>query len=71
MYCCTPSKSKIWVGRIPKGYAGTRRTVDYIIDLVKECAKDFCLRQTAINILIENNVPPKDYFEKLRLLKKP
>jgi hypothetical protein len=59
------------VGRIPKGYAGTRRTVDYIIHLVKEGAKDFCLRQTAINILIENNVPPKDYFEKLRLLKKP
>jgi hypothetical protein len=36
--------------------------VDYIIHLVKEGTKDFCLLHSAINILVENNVPPKDYF---------
>jgi hypothetical protein len=68
MYCCANGKPNIWGGRIPKGYAGTRRTVDHIIHLVKEGAKDFCLRQTAINILIENHVPPKDYFGEIQTL---
>ena len=56
------------MGHIPKGYAGTQTTVSYIIQLIKDGAKDFCVRQTAIDILIENKVAAKNYFDEIRTL---
>ena len=69
MYICPPrSQPRISLGQIPKGYAGTKKTVAYITGLVKEGAKDFCVRQTAIAILFHNGVPPKDYLGEIRTL---
>jgi hypothetical protein len=59
---CQPTPLKIYRGRIPKGYAGTLATVQYIIDLIKQGAKDFCVRQTAIDIFRLYQVSPKDYL---------
>src|SRR5215469_16967158 len=68
MYQCFYREPRIYIGRIPRGYAGTRKTVGYIVHLVKEGAKDFCVRQKAINILIENAVRPKDYMGEIEAL---
>ncbi len=69
MYICPPrSQPRISLGQIPKGYAGTKKTVAYITGLIKEGAKDFCVRQTAIDILFHNGVPPKDYLGEIRTL---
>jgi transglutaminase-like putative cysteine protease len=65
---CSSRVPKVYLGQIPRGYAGTRRTVGYIISLIKGGAKDFCVRQTAIDILIQNAVPPKDYFAEIKTL---
>jgi hypothetical protein len=62
------SNPRISLGQIPKGYTGTKKTVAYITSLIKEGAKDFCVRQTAIDILFENGVPPKDYLGEIRTL---
>jgi len=40
----------------------------YIRRLITEGAKDFCVRQQAIDILFENGVPPKDYLGEIRTL---
>lgn len=56
------------MGHIPKGYAGTQTTVNYMIRLIKDGAKDFCVRQTAIAVLIENKVAPKNYLDEIRTL---
>lgn len=68
MYLCSYREPRIYKGRIPRGYAGTRQTVGYIVHLIKEGAKDFCVRQKAIDILIENRVRPKDYPGEIRTL---
>jgi len=68
MYSCSSRKPRIYLGRIPKGYAGTKRTVDYIIQLIRDGAKDFCVRQTAIDILIFTGIRPKDYLGEIRTL---
>jgi transglutaminase-like putative cysteine protease len=68
MYTCSSRQPKIYVGHIPKGYAGTQTTVSYIVQLIKDGAKDFCVRQTAIDILIENKVAAKNYFDEIRTL---
>jgi hypothetical protein len=63
MYTCSSAgRPRIFLGRIPKGYAGTKKTVDHIIRLIKEGAKDFCVRQASIDILFQNVVLPKDYL---------
>lgn len=51
----------VFLGRIPKGYPGTQRTVEYIKALIRAGAKDFYVRQKAIDILLEKGVAPKDY----------
>jgi len=68
MYICSSRQPTIYMGHIPKGYAGTQTTVSYIIQLIKDGAKDFCVRQTAIDVLIENKVAPKNYFAEIRTL---
>jgi hypothetical protein len=67
-FCAQRSTPRISLGKIPTGYAGTKKTVAYIIGLIKEGAKDFCVRQTAIDILFANGVPPKDYLGEIRTL---
>lgn len=59
---------KIYLQKIPKGYAGTRKTVGYIIRLIREGAKDFCVRQKAIDMLFQNAVRPKDYLREIEVL---
>ncbi|MGH7596238.1 MAG: transglutaminase-like domain-containing protein [bacterium] len=58
---CQPTPLKIYYRQIPKGYAGTLATVRHIIALIKAGVKDFCVRQTAIDILLANGIRPKDY----------
>jgi hypothetical protein len=58
----------IYLGRIPKGYLGTKRTVEYIKVLIRSGAKDFFVRQKAIDILLERGVTPKDYRGEIEAL---
>jgi transglutaminase-like putative cysteine protease len=68
MDLCSLRKPRIYIGRIPKGYAGTKKTVDYIVQLIRSGAKDFCVRQRAIDILIRTHVRPKDYLGEIQTL---
>jgi transglutaminase-like putative cysteine protease len=68
MYLSSDRGPRVFVGRIPRGFAGTRTTVGYIAQLVKQGAKDFFVRQTAIDILIGNAVKPKDYRAEIKTL---
>lgn len=64
MYICP----KIFLGRIPAGYPGTLKTVGHVANLVKEGAKDFGVRQKAIDILFESGIQPKDYWGEIETL---
>lgn len=68
MYIRSSERPNVYMGHIPKGFAGTRTTVGYIIHLIKNGAKDFGVRQTAIDILIQSNVPSKDYLAEIKTL---
>jgi hypothetical protein len=69
MYQCADfNQPRIFVSRIPKGYAGTKKTVALIAQLVQEGSRDFCVRQTAIGILRQGGVPAKDYAGEIRAL---
>jgi Transglutaminase-like superfamily len=59
---------QVHIGRIPEGYPGTARTVEYIKRLIRAGAKDFYVRQKAIDILLERMVAPKDYVGEIRTL---
>lgn len=59
---------KISLRKIPKGYPGTLKTLEYIVDLIKRGAKDFCVRQKAIDILLQRGVRPKDYLGEIEAL---
>jgi hypothetical protein len=59
---------KIYLGQIPKGYPGTKRTVEHIKALIRAGAKDFYVRQRAIDILLEKGVKPKDYPGEIKAL---
>jgi Transglutaminase-like superfamily len=59
---------QIYLGRIPKGYPGTKRTVEYIKALIRAGAKDFYVRQKAIDILLQRGVTPKDYRGEIKAL---
>jgi hypothetical protein len=53
---------------IPSGYRGTLKTIEHIRDLIKQGAKDFHVRQTAIDILLQRAVRPKDYLGEIKAL---
>jgi len=59
---------KIQIQKIPTGYRGTLKTVEHISDLIKRGAKDFTVRQTAIDILLQRAVKPKDYLGEIKAL---
>lgn len=60
--------AQIQLGRIPTGYPGTVKTVEHIKELIRQGSKDFYVRQKAIDILMENNVKPKQYMAEIQTL---
>jgi transglutaminase-like putative cysteine protease len=68
MYTCDRTAPRISISRVPAGYRGTRTTVDYMVRLIRDGAKDFCVRQTAIDILFDRGIAPKDYLGEIRAL---
>jgi hypothetical protein len=62
------TQAKISLHKIPEGYPGTLKTADHIARLIKRGAKDFHVRQTAIDILVQRGVKPKDYFGEIKAL---
>ncbi|BFU90762.1 MAG: hypothetical protein NTAFB01_19490 [Nitrospira sp.] len=59
---------KITLGRIPTGWRGTQKTVEHVQALILAGAKDFYVRQKAIDILLERQVKPKDYLAEIKAL---
>lgn len=59
---------KIELQKIPSGYRGTLKTLEHIIELIKQGAKDFHVRQTAIDILLQRGVRAKDYLGEIKAL---
>jgi hypothetical protein len=62
------AQPNIQIQKIPSGYRGTLKTVEHICDLIKRGAKDFNVRQTAIDILLQRSVKPKDYLGEIKAL---
>jgi Transglutaminase-like superfamily len=68
-YAAPPlSSPHVHLGFIPKGYLGTQRTLQHIKALIRAGAKDFYVRQKAIDILITKAVRPKDYLGEIKAL---
>jgi Transglutaminase-like superfamily len=68
-YSAPPSTApRIYLGRIPKGYAGTLRTAEHVKRLIREGTKDFYVRQRAIDILLARGVRPKNYLGEIEAL---
>lgn len=59
---------QIYLGYIPEGYLGTKKTVRFIKGLIRAGAKDFYVRQKAIDILMDQGVEPKDYLGEIKAL---
>ena len=59
---------KIFLGHIPRGWHGTQKTIEHIQALIRAGAKDFYVRQKAIDILLEKQVKPKDYLAEIKAL---
>lgn len=53
---------------IPRGYRGTTTTVAKMRGLIREGARDFYVRQHAIDVLLASGVPAKDYAAEIRTL---
>lgn len=58
--CSRPVTPRIRVLRVPKGTPGTLVTARLIARLIRSGAKDFCVRQKAIDIFRCYGVQPKD-----------
>jgi hypothetical protein len=54
--------------KIPSGFGGTQETASRMCALIVEGAKDFYVRQKAIDILLAARVPAKDYLGEIRAL---
>lgn len=68
-YAAPPlSLPQINLGFIPKGYLGTQTTLHHVQALIRSGAKDFYVRQKAIDILLAKAVPPKHYLEEINAL---
>jgi hypothetical protein len=63
-----PTAPKISLAHIPKGALGTQKTVEHVQALIRAGAKDFYVRQKAIDILLEKHVTPKDYLAEIKAL---
>lgn len=68
-YAAPPlSLPQVNLGLIPKGYLGTQSTLKHIQALIQAGAKDFYVRQKAIDILLEKAIRPKDYLGEIKAL---
>jgi len=63
-----PTQPNIQIRQIPSGYPGTLQTVEQVCELIKTGAKDFTVRQSAIDILLQRAVKPKDYLAEIKAL---
>ena len=61
-------RARIDLYGIPKGYLGTSQTLQHIQALIRQGAKDFFVRQKAIDILLQRAIRPKDYPGEIRAL---
>lgn len=59
---------RIFLKSIPRGYAGTRKTLQHIQVLIRQGVKDFYVRQKAIDILFEQGIRAKDYLGEINAL---
>jgi hypothetical protein len=59
---------KVSLHHIPTGLRGTEKTVEHVQALIRDGAKDFHVRQKAIDILLEKAVKPKDYLGEIKAL---
>lgn len=59
---------KIQLVRVPSGKPGTLVTAGIIARMIQEGAKDFVVRQKAIQIFRDYGVPPKDRYGEARAL---
>ncbi len=55
-------RPRIQIWRVPKGRAGTLASARLIARMIREGAKDFVVRQKAIQVFRDYGVPPKDRF---------
>jgi transglutaminase superfamily protein len=53
---------------IPKGYLGTRKTIQHVQALIRQGVKDFYVRQKAIDILFDKEIRAKDYLGEIKAL---
>jgi hypothetical protein len=63
-----PTQPKIFLGHIPTGWRGTQKTIEHVQALIRNGAKDFYVRQKAIDILLEKHVKAKDYLAEIKAL---
>lgn len=59
---------KVQLSYIPKGYRGTMQTIKRMQAIIRAGAKDFYVRQKAIDILLDSQVKPKDYLGEIKAL---
>jgi hypothetical protein len=64
----SPTPPKIFLDHIPTGWRGTKKTIEHVQALIRAGAKDFYVRQKAIDILLEKHVKPKDYLAEIKAL---
>jgi hypothetical protein len=60
--------ARVFSGYIPGGYAGTVNTAQRVKALIRDGARDFYVRQKAIDILLERGVRAKDYLGEIDAL---
>src|SRR5262245_36730714 len=66
---CSPvAHPRILLYRVPRGVPGTMATARMISKLICEGAKDFRVRQKAVEIFRERGVPAKDRIGEVRAL---
>jgi hypothetical protein len=67
-YSCQPQRPRIFVVRVPRGREGTLETARLIGELIAEGAKDFRVRQKAIQIFRQCGVEQKDKWGEIQAL---
>ena len=63
-----PEAPRIERRQIPGGFTGTTRTAAHVARLIRDGARDFYVRQKAIDILLARGVPAKDYLGEIDAL---
>lgn len=65
---CDTTRPRIHHMTIPKGYSGTLATAGHIVRLIRQGAKDFQVRRTAVAIFRQYGIRPKDYMGEVAAL---